>query len=202
MVQPLRSLRAFYTRQTIRSMSVISKKICMIGDFSVGKTSLIRRYLDRQFSDHYLSTIGVKISRKELNFSTPEAGETICKLMIWDIEGKTEFQSITPSYVAGAKGAIIVADLNRPDTIDHIQKHLDLIRSNNPGGTAIAIALNKSDTLSRERTQSIVDSIQLTQRYSVRQIYITSAKTGDAVEEMFEWLAHSLLEKHSAQHSV
>jgi small GTP-binding protein len=183
-------------------MSVISKKICMIGDFSVGKTSLIRRYLDRQFSDHYLSTIGVKISRKELNFSTLDAGETICQLMIWDIEGRTEFQSITPSYVAGAKGAIIVADLNRSDTIEHIQEHLDLILSINPGDIAIAIALNKSDTVSQESTQSIVDSLRLTQRYAVRQVYITSAKTGDAVEEMFEWLARRLLEKHSAQHPV
>ncbi len=183
-------------------MSVISKKICMIGDFSVGKTSLIRRYLDRQFSDHYLSTIGVKISRKELSFSTLDADETICQLMIWDIEGKTEFQSITTSYVAGAKGAIIVADLNRPDTIEHIQEHLALILSINPGDIAIAIALNKSDTVSQESTQTIVDSLQLTQHYSVRQVYITSAKTGDAVEEMFEWLARCLLEKHSTQHAV
>jgi small GTP-binding protein len=182
-------------------MAVISKKICMIGDFSVGKTSLIRRYLDRQFSDHYLSTIGVKISRKELSFSTLGASETTCQLMIWDIEGKTEFQSITPSYVAGAKGAIIVADLNRPDTIDHIQEHLDLVRSINPGGIAIAIALNKCDTVTQENAQSIVESIQL-KHYTIRPIYITSAKTGDAVEGMFEWLARCLLEKHSVQYSV
>jgi GTPase SAR1 family protein len=69
----------------------------MVGDFSVGKTSLIRRYLDRQFSDHYLSTIGVKISRKQVNFSDLNLNQAICQLMIWDIEGRTEFQPIMPS---------------------------------------------------------------------------------------------------------
>jgi predicted GTPase len=64
------------------------------------------------------------------------------------------------------------------------------------------IALNKSDCVSPESMQSIVDSIQLIQHQSVRQVYVTSAKTGDAVEEMFEWLARCLLEKHSAQHST
>jgi small GTP-binding protein len=183
-------------------MSIISKKICMVGDFSVGKTSLIRRYLDRQFSDHYLSTIGVKISRKQLNLAGLDSDEMICQLMIWDIEGKTEFQSITPSYVAGAKGAIIVADLNRPETIEHIREHINLILSVNSDDIALAIALNKSDTVSPEMTQSIVDSMQFTQHYSIREVYITSAKTGDAVEEMFEGLARCLLEKHTAQRSV
>jgi small GTP-binding protein len=183
-------------------MSIISKKICMVGDFSVGKTSLIRRYLDRQFSDHYLSTIGVKVSRKQVSFSDLNLDQTICQLMIWDIEGRTEFQPIMPSYIAGSKGAIIVADLNRPETIDHIQAHLDLIVSVNSGDIALVIALNKADCVSPQSMQAIVDSMKVMQHQSIRQVYVTSAKTGDAVEEMFEWLARCLLEKHSAQHSL
>jgi small GTP-binding protein len=180
-------------------MSVISKKICIVGDFSVGKTSLIRRYVDRQFSDHYLSTIGVKISRKQLDLVT-SSGQVSYQLMIWDIEGKTEFQAITPSYITGTKGAIIVADLNRPETIDHIPEHLELILSINPGNIAVVVALNKSDSVCKASAQFIRDSIELIQSYPVRQVYVTSAKTGDAVEEMFEGLARSLLENHAAQH--
>jgi small GTP-binding protein len=183
-------------------MSVISKKICIIGDFGVGKTSLIRRYVDRQFSDHYLSTIGVKISRKQLKILASDASKISCQLMIWDIEGKTEFQSITPSYVAGAKGSIIVADLNRPETLEHIQEHLDLILSINPGNIAIAIALNKSDSVYPEKIQDMMGLMESIQPCPAQKIYVTSAKTGHAIEELFEDLARSLLKNHFAQNTV
>ena len=171
----------------------------MVGDFSVGKTSLIHRYVDGQFSDHYLSTIGVKISRKQIDLAV-SLSQMSCQLMIWDIEGKTEFQSITPSYIAGVKGAIIVADLNRPETLRHIPEHLELIFSVNPGNPAVVVALNKSDSACEVNTQAIIDSVKLIRGYSVRQVYVTSAKTSKAVEEMFEDLARILLKNHAAQH--
>ena len=77
-------------------MAVISKKICLLGDFSVGKTSLIRRFIEGKFSDQYLTTVGVKISRKSLELDSPS--QTI-NFILWDIEGQTKFQSITPSYL-------------------------------------------------------------------------------------------------------
>ena len=75
-------------------MSPISKKICLVGDFGVGKTSLIRRFVDKQFSDKYLSTVGVKISRKLIELSETESqkAEEI-QLIIWDIEGSNKFKS-------------------------------------------------------------------------------------------------------------
>jgi small GTP-binding protein len=199
-------------------MVVISKKICMVGDYGVGKTSLVRQFLDRQFSDHYLSTIGVKISRKLLSAAqtagqiagqmtgqTSGSGasqylllQTDLQLMIWDVEGQTQFQAITPHYLEGSMGAVIVADLSRPDTIDHIQGHLDLLAAVNTHTLPCAIALNKVDTL----TQTPMISGPIAELYAHPQVvalYQTSAKTGVGVDDLFIKLGKELLIRHFAQ---
>ncbi len=178
-------------------MPVISKKICMVGDFGVGKTSLVRRFLDRQFSDHYLSTIGVKISRKLISAPTdsPLDPGLDLQLIIWDVEGKTQFQSITPHYLEGAMGAVIVADLNRLETIDHIHSHIQLLASVNSSSIPCMVALNKVDAIdsSASRLSAIADLEAHPQVVAVCQ---TSAKTGQCVDQMFEDLAQRLLEHH------
>jgi small GTP-binding protein len=191
-------------------MVVISKKICMVGDYGVGKTSLVRQFLDRQFSDHYLSTIGVKISRKLLSATqtvSQSSGsgspqdlllETDLQLMIWDVEGQTQFQAITPHYLEGSMGAVIVADLSRPDTIDHIQGHLDLLAAVNTHTLPCAIALNKVDTL----TQTPMISGPIAELYAHPQVvalFQTSAKTGVGVDDLFTKLGKELLIRHFAQ---
>jgi small GTP-binding protein len=83
---------------------MISKKICLVGDFGVGKTSLIRRFVDRQFSDEYLSTVGVKISRKTLELEGVRQQDQLnLQLLIWDLEGHTKFKAIAPSYLQGIR---------------------------------------------------------------------------------------------------
>ena len=85
-------------------MTQLSKKIVLLGDFSVGKTSLIRRFVENAFDDRYLSTIGVKISRKPVEIFTADT-PAIVQLLLWDIEGKTPVKSIPKSYLLGASGA-------------------------------------------------------------------------------------------------
>jgi small GTP-binding protein len=113
--------------------SIISKKICILGDFSVGKTSLIRRFVERQFSDQYLSTVGVKISRKtvECNIANQQKQVNV-QMLIWDLEGNTKFKAVTPMHLQGASSAVIVADLSRQVTIDHIPEHVQCFLSVNP----------------------------------------------------------------------
>jgi small GTP-binding protein len=176
-------------------MTVISKKICMVGDFGVGKTSLVRRFLDRQFSDHYLSTIGVKISRKLI--SAPAGLNQDLQLIIWDIEGKTQFQSITPHYLTGAAAAVIVADLNRPETIDHVRHHIELLSSVNSDTIPCMVALNKVDTIDSSGFK-LAEIADLEAHSQVVTISKTSAKTGECVDQMFEALAQRLFENHYA----
>jgi small GTP-binding protein len=152
---------------------MFSYKIVLVGNFGVGKTSLIRRFVENSFSEDYLSTIGVSISKKSIGDVT---------IMIWDIEGHTEFKPIYKQYLLGAKAFIVVGDLLREETVEEIQNHIHLCQEvvkNAP----IAIALNKSD-MPHTFTQ---DDLQKTKDLSANIVSVvkTSAKSGDAVEELF-----------------
>jgi len=166
-------------------MSTISRKICLVGDFGVGKTSLIRRFVDQQFSDKYLSTVGVKISRKLIDLT-----ETEIQLIIWDIEGSTKFKGIAPSYFQGAKGAVIVGDVTRQETIHHIREHIQSFLAVNPQ-SYIVIALNKSDLIEEEYLKHFQQLLELNE-HQVLAIYFTSAKSGNNVDEIFQILANKL----------
>jgi len=175
-------------------MTTISKKICLVGDFGVGKTSLIRRFVDRQFSDKYLSTVGVKISRKKVDLSE----EKSVQLLIWDLEGHTKFKAIAPSYLQGAGGAIIAADVTRQETIDNCTERLQLFLSVNPKGIAI-FALNKADLIEPEKVQLLLEHVKENQPERVIATYSSSAKTGENVDEMFNLISAQMLEQAAAK---
>lgn len=165
---------------------MISKKICLVGDFGVGKTSLIRRFVDRQFSDQYLSTVGVKISRKVMDTAQ-------LQLLIWDLEGHTKFKAIAPSYLKGASGVIVVADVTRIETVDRLSEHVQLFLSVNPHGTII-VALNKSDLVEPDKLNQLVEMVQVQHFNQVCGLYLTSAKTGVCVDDIFQQLVYSIVE--------
>jgi small GTP-binding protein len=173
---------------------IISKKICLLGDFAVGKTSLVRQFIDRQFSDAYLSTVGVKISRKVLAVqgSEPQTSTTL-QLLIWDIEGSTQFKTIAPSYLQGARGAVIVADLGRLETLEHLSEHAKNYLSINPHGHVI-IALNKADLLDETKLEKFTQLIPVQECDRVIAIHFTSAKTGHSVDQLFQELADRIMQ--------
>lgn len=160
---------------------MIAKKIVLIGDFSTGKTSLIRRFVDNQFSDAYLSTIGVKISRKSITVKDDNIQN-----IIWDIEGATESKPINSSYLLGAHGTIIVADITRESSIESIQGYIDLVYSVS-AKTAIVIALNKSDLFEDSDAQELMKNLK-EQLSDIEFIYLTSAKNAQGVRALFEQL--------------
>ncbi|NEP41951.1 MAG: GTP-binding protein [Okeania sp. SIO2H7] len=162
----------------------------MVGDFGVGKTSLIRRFVDRQFSDKYLSTVGVKISKKKVDLSE----EKSVQLLIWDLEGHTKFKAIAPSYLQGASAAIIAADVTRQETIDNMEERLQLFLSVNPKGMAI-FALNKADLIEPEQVAKLLEDIKEKQPDRVIAAYSTSAKTGENVDEMFNLISAKMIEQ-------
>jgi small GTP-binding protein len=172
-------------------MSTITQKICLLGDFSVGKTSLVRRFIEDKFSDRYLSTVGVKVSRKLVEVKTEIETHQI-NLLIWDLEGNTKFKSIAPSYLKGASSSIIVGDLSRSDTLSNLTQHLRLFWEINPQGQ-VAVALNKADLIPPEKLAKLVENYQLSSFSRVIGVYTTSAKTGDRIEQMFEDIATVLI---------
>ena len=165
----------------------------MIGDFGVGKTSLIRRFVDRQFSDQYLSTVGVKISRKSIALENTKHPESVtAQLLIWDLEGHTKFKGIAPTYLQGASGVLIVADVSRTETVERISEHVKLFSSVNPKGSII-VALNKVDLIDEEKLALLVEISHAIGQGKVLAVYTTSAKTGKDVDEIFHKLAYTMV---------
>ncbi len=161
---------------------MIRKKILLLGDFSVGKTSLVKRYIDGTFDDKYLTTIGVKISKKILNIHGTE-----CEMLIWDIEGSTPSKKISLGYYKGASGAIFVTDVTRRETMDSLENHKEIFLSENPDAKYV-VAYNKSDKLSdiaKERLESGFEGND--------NIFLTSAKEDKNVEALFVKLMENIL---------
>jgi small GTP-binding protein len=177
----------------------ISKKICLLGDFAVGKTSLIRQFVDRQFSDQYLSTVGVKISRKMISLGGEKNPQkpTGLQLLIWDIEGSTQFKSIALNYLQGARGAVIVADVSRLETLEQLPHHMQNYVSINPQGRVI-IALNKSDLVDEATLKKLTEKFSVLQCDQLVAIYTTSAKTGHNVDLLFQELADRIMQTNES----
>ena len=159
---------------------MLQKKICMLGGFGVGKTSLVSRFVTSLFSDTYLTTIGVKIDKKTITVDSHEMN-----LMLWDIYGQDEFQTVRDSYLRGASGYLLVADGTRHATLDTAaalqQKAESVI-----GDVPFLLLLNKAD-LVREWQVDEQALVKLVDRGW--PVVKTSAKTGDGVDGAFAKLA-------------
>lgn len=163
-------------------MTVIQKKICLLGDFGVGKTSLVQRFVEGRFDDRYLSTVGVKISRKTFKRSYGEMN-----MLVWDIAGSNGLESSSTSYMQGAAGALIVCDLTRRDTLVAFENYARQIRAMNPD-IQLVFVCNKVD-LVNEREVSDTDLLAVLAALEEKNFFLTSAKTGVQVEDAFECLA-------------
>ena len=162
---------------------MLQKKICLLGTFSVGKTSLIARFVRSIFSDRYLTTIGVKIDKKVV--STPFGDAT---LLIWDIYGDDEYQAVRGSFLQGAAGYFLVADGTRRSSLDRLS-NLKRLMEDTVGTVPNLVLLNKVD-LQADWELGAVEEDALRELGSVIK---TSAKTGQGVEEAFAQLTTRML---------
>ncbi len=169
-------------------MRAISKKVCLLGDFAVGKTSLVRRFVYNLFDDRYLSTIGVKVSRKTVII--PCDAEMIqLVMMLWDLGGSEEFTQMRGSYLRGTSGAVWVCDLTRPETLDSLPEYTGTLFEVSPGARLV-LAANKLDLVDEQRIE--VSQIEAVAKNLGAPFYLTSAKNGDRVEVLFHHLARLL----------
>lgn len=170
-------------------MAVFSKKVCLLGDFSVGKTSLVRRFVYDRFDDKYISTIGVKVSRKTIVVPYHDDVADVT-LMLWDLAGSEEFTKVRASYLRGSAGAILVCDLTRSDTLQQLTSYVEDLQSVSPNAQLI-LAANKSDLMSQH--QITIDQVSKMAEQIGAPFYVTSAKQGDEVENVFRHLARQLV---------
>ena len=163
---------------------MLQKKICMLGFFGVGKTSLVRRYVSSVYSDAYLTTVGVKIDKK-----TVTVGQQTLNLLLWDIAGEDDISALRTSYLRGAAGYLLVADGTRPETLGAAQSMQRRVASE-LGPVPFVVLLNKHD-LTAEWRISEQDVVDLTG--AGWTVYTTSARTGEGVEAAFQTLAERIL---------
>lgn len=163
---------------------MVNKKVCMLGSFAVGKTALVQQYVHSIFSDRYLSTVGVKISKKQLMLGGQEI-----TMVLWDLEGKDDYVDVNISYLRGAMGFLSVVDGCRKETFETALAlrtlAMDLI-----GPAPNILLINKADLESRwEVGEEDIDAVV---RSGVK-VLKTSAKTGLGVDEAFTFLAGEML---------
>lgn len=163
---------------------MIQKKVCMLGTFAVGKTSLVRRFVESIYSDKYHTTVGVKVDKKLVQVDDKEL-----MLMLWDIEGSQDEHDLRTSYLRGASGYLLVVDGTRQDTLY----------------TALAIQTRVEETIGSVPFLLLINKADLTDEWVITNREIealeqkkwdvirTSAKSGMGVEDAFLKLAKKLV---------
>lgn len=163
---------------------MIKKKVCLLGSFAVGKTSLVQRFVHSIYSEKYHTTIGVKIDRKNVTVDDKEV-----MLMVWDIHGKDDYQEINPSYLLGSSGIILVLDGTRHNSMDVAVSLNQLVRET-LGNVPTIVLLNKIDL----KKQWEIETQDMTKLIDLGfPVLETSAKTGQGVEEAFLDLTNQML---------
>lgn len=166
------------------AMADVKKKICMLGAFAVGKSSLVRRFVQRMFSERYETTVGVRIDKKDVTVDGREV-----TLLIWDVHGEDDVQAVRESYLRGASGYLLVIDGTRRATLDTARRIRDRLRDV-LGAVPFVALVNKADLDGEwELLREDLDALRA-DGWSVAQ---TSAASGAGVEAAFEALARAML---------
>lgn len=163
---------------------MMQKKVCMLGGFAVGKTSLVRRFVTNVFSEHYQTTIGVTVEKRTVTVDHQDV-----MLMLWDLYGEDEFQHVRESYLRGSSGYILVIDGTRKATLD-TARLLQQTVVRTVGPLPFVAIINKSDLRSEwEIDQPVIEQL----REQGWPVFFGSAKLGQGVDELFGRLAAMLL---------
>jgi small GTP-binding protein len=165
-----------------------ANKLILCGDFQVGKTSLIRRFVENRFEKDYISTIGVELSKKTVVLSE----NTKLNFIIWDIGGQERYNLNRAKFYNGANAAFIVIDRTRPDNLKSVEKWYNDIKKAIPRNIPIVVVGNKSDL--KDEIMIGEDEIkQVSKQYGFHYI-LTSALTGEGVIDSFLYIAYRVLE--------
>jgi small GTP-binding protein len=163
---------------------MLQKKICMLGSFAVGKTSLVRRFVESIYSDVYQTTVGVKIDKKNVQLNEREVS-----LVLWDIYGEDDYQKMRWAYLRGASGYLLVADGTRKATLEKAVSLEQKVREE-VGAIPFVLVINKSDLIRDWELDPALESQLAGQGWTMRR---SSAKTGEGVEESFSLLTQKML---------
>ena len=168
------------------------KKVALVGDASVGKTSLIRRFVVDVFDDKYIATIGTKVSKRDFEYKLPD--KTIyLTLMMWDILGQKEYSRMRTQGMSGSHGIIFVADLNRPETVKSVEEFW-LSEILKQVGTVPSVLVGNKYDLVKPDAPTVLELKGFAEKNKML-LLLTSAKTGEGVEALFRKMGEMMLHK-------
>jgi small GTP-binding protein len=167
-------------------------KLCLLGQKNVGKTSLVYRFIENKFRENYKATLGVNLLKKDLEIG----GYGGVSAQIWDLGGQESFKSLRKLYLEGANGALLVYDMTSKETFEKLDEWKQSFREARKNAPVVLIG-NKSDLT----TQIAITEKEANQfaKANDMQFIITSAKTGQNVEEAFTRLTKRILDTFSNQ---
>jgi len=174
----------------------IKRKILLLGDGAVGKTSLIRRFVVDKFSDDYITTIGTKVTKKDMRIESP-GKVTDVTFMIWDVLGQKGYKNVQESSFQGSKGALLVYDVTRAETLRSLEEYWLPHLTKITGPIPIILVGNKVD-LAKDRAQAREALEDAMERLGVTG-FLSSAKTGESVEASFRALAKAVIVEAEAR---
>jgi small GTP-binding protein len=165
-------------------------KIILIGSSSVGKSSILQRYIQKVFNESYSCTIGVDFFMKSLDI-----GDKSIKLQLWDTAGTEKFRSITTGYYRGANAAFVVFDLTSKPTFDCLDEWIqNYYKYSNPDSEKNVVLIgNKSDLVNRREVNE--EDIEKFANNNNLMYFETSAKDGKNIDECFYFIAEKLLKQ-------
>lgn len=164
-------------------MSTDERRVCLLGAAGVGKTSLVRRFVEGAFSHAYFSTIGVMVDRRRL-----QVGQQALSLVILDIEGETGYRSVRLRYLRGSAAYVLVVDGTDPDSLTAARYLQEQVADRTPDLPFILL-INKDDLSANWR----IPEAELAELARTWTVLRTSAKTGAGVEAAFQTIAERLL---------
>ena len=166
----------------------LKRKIVLLGDLAVGKTSLVRRFVYNQFSDEYIQTIGTKVSKKNLTVEIDGKNHELT-LVIWDVLGQQGYTQVQSAAFSGSHGALFVCDLTRKSTLYSIL-HYWIPKLEEVAGVPGVLLANKKDLPDWDVN---VHDLEEFSKITGLPFLLTSAKTGENVEDTFITLAKLML---------
>ncbi len=164
-------------------------KILIAGDAAVGKTSLLLRYVEDRFDERSAMTLGVDFFLKQVKL---DSGVN-CLFQLWDLGGQVRFRHLMPGYVAGARGALLLIDLTREPVINSLVQWLNIVRLHDINLPIILVG-TKED-LKDLIVVDIEAAEEIKETFNLIHYIKTSAKSGNNVKELFDFVAKMLMEE-------
>lgn len=200
-------------------MDTLTSKVVLLGDGSVGKTSIKKRFVGLQFEGTYMATMGADFTIKEHKYHTHDGKDIIVKFMIWDLAGQTRYNAVRPHYYLGSHSALLVYDVTNMHSVDSIMNWITEFKKSIKHSVPITLVGNKIDLRDDNKFPGLTyeDGKKIAQKvndliikldsgpgnypYYKVDFFETSAKTGVNIDKAFDSLSENLYKRYLAENS-